>query len=233
MEEVRTSSGPLMPSEKSVKPLMASPEHRALYDDNIANEEEEAEDVIEIDDALDCSLYSTPSGNVPVFGNLETTWVPTRKGDGARSEIMEKMKKIGVYLSDTVDEKKKRMDSYIKDVVKDCKRNIKDYLKFHEDEAQEFRIEYTEKIITVFQQWNLNIKEIGDEEEKLSDAFYKQQKTFKKVRVLQNNTLNGIKDENDEYLKGLENLEDGRLLNNVRTEIKKQMSVLKKKIAGS
>lgn len=33
---------------------------------------------------------------------------------------------------------------------------------------REFRIEYTEKIITVFQQWNLNIKEIGDEEEKLS-----------------------------------------------------------------
>lgn len=33
---------------------------------------------------------------------------------------------------------------------------------------REFRIEYTEKIITLFQQWNFNIKEIGDEEEKLS-----------------------------------------------------------------
>ncbi|XP_049989292.1 synaptonemal complex protein 3-like [Alexandromys fortis] len=186
-------------SEKSVKPLMANPEHIALHHYNIANEKEEVEDVIEIDDGLDCSLYSTPS----------------------------------VGLSDTVDEKKKRMDSYIKDVAKDCKRNIKQYLKFHEDEAREFRIEYTEKIITVFQQWNLNIKEIGDEEEKLSDAFYQQQKTFKKVRMLQNHTLKGIKHENEEYLKGLENLEDGRLLNNVRTEIKKQMSVLKKKIAGS
>lgn len=212
---------------------MASPEHIAIYHYHIANEKEEVEDMIEIDDGLDCSLYSTPSGNVPVFGNLETTWAPTRKDDNAGSEIMEKMRKIGVDLSDTVDEKKKRMDSYIKDVVKDCKRNIKQYLKFHEDEAREFRIEYTEKIITVFQQWNLNIKETGDEEEKLSDVFYQQQKTFKKVRMLQNHTLKGIKHENEEYLKGLENLEDGRLLNNVRTEIKKQMSVLKKKIAES
>lgn len=213
---------------------MANPEHIAMYRNDIANENEAVEEVLEIDDGLDCSLCSTSSGTVPEFGNLETTWVPTRKGDDdSGSELMEKMKKIGVYLSDTVDEKKKRMDSYIKDVVKDCKRNIKQYLKFHEDEAREFRIECTEKIINVFQQWNLNIKEIGGEEEKLSGAFYEQQKTFKKVRALQNHTLKGIKHENEEYLKGLENLEDGRLLNNVRTEIKKQMSELKKKIAES
>lgn len=33
---------------------------------------------------------------------------------------------------------------------------------------RELRIEYTEKIITLFQQWDFNIKEIGMEEEKLS-----------------------------------------------------------------
>nr|XP_048313580.1 synaptonemal complex protein 3-like [Myodes glareolus] len=212
---------------------MANHEHIAIYHYDIDNEKEEVQEVIEIDDGLDSSMYSTPSGQVPVFGNPEKTWVPTRKGDDEGSELKKKMEKIGADLSDTVDEKKKRMDSYIKGVVKDCKRNIKQYLKFHEDEAREFRIEYTEKIITLFQQWNFNIKEIGDEEEKLSDVFYQKQKTFKRARTRQNHSLKEIKQENEEYLKGLENLEDGRLLNNVRTEIKKQMSVLKKKIAGS
>ncbi|CAH6780030.1 Gm773 [Phodopus roborovskii] len=136
-------------------------------------------------------------------------------------------------LQDRLQNNKRRMEAYIKGVVKDCNKSIKQHLKFHEDEVREFKIEYTEQIITLFQQWDFDIKQLGDQEDKLTANFHQQQKTFQQARMIQNHNLKGLKQENEEFLKDLEDLEDGSLLTSVRNEIKKQMTLLQKKITGS
>ena len=46
---------------------MANHEHIAIYHYDIDNEKEEVQEVIEIDDGLDSSMYSTPSGTIHQF----------------------------------------------------------------------------------------------------------------------------------------------------------------------
>ncbi|ERE65421.1 Cor1/Xlr/Xmr family containing protein [Cricetulus griseus] len=223
-------------SEKSVQLPVEQQEHIAVYHYDIDYEREELEEMMEeADNELDYSAgsTSTDAGKSSGYLHPRTRRVPTRKDDNPGNEIMNKTEKIGANLSSAVTEKKRSMKSYIKGVVKDCKKNIKERLKFHEDAAREFRIEYTEQIITVFQEWDLDIKQLGDQEDKLTASFHQQQKTFQQTRMLQNHNLKGLKQENEEFLKDLNDLEDGSLLTSVRSEMKKQMSLLQKKITGS
>ncbi|XP_051034571.1 synaptonemal complex protein 3 [Phodopus roborovskii] len=213
---------------------MENQEHIAIYHYDIDDEKEEVEEVLEeVDNGLDCSAGLTPPERSPEHENPRMTRLPTRKNEDPGTEVKNKMENIGANLSSAVTEKKRRMEAYIKGVVKDCNKSIKQHLKFHEDEVREFKIEYTEQIITLFQQWDFDIKQLGDQEDKLTANFHQQQKTFQQARMIQNHNLKGLKQENEEFLKDLEDLEDGSLLTSVRNEIKKQMTLLQKKITGS
>ncbi|XP_040599835.1 synaptonemal complex protein 3-like [Mesocricetus auratus] len=214
---------------------MESQEHIvAIYHYDIDNEREEVEEVIEVEDnELDYSASSTHTEKSLEYDIPRMPWVPTRKDEDPGTEVMNKMEKIGDNLSSDVTEKKKRMEAYIKGVAQDCKKNIKQHLKFHEDEMREFRIDYTVQIITLFKQWDFDIKQLGDQEDKLTASFHQQQKTFKKTRMLQNYNLKGLKQENEVFLEELQYLEDGSLVTNIRSEMKKQMSLLQKKITGT
>uniref|UniRef100_A0A8C8TZG8 Predicted gene 773 n=1 Tax=Peromyscus maniculatus bairdii TaxID=230844 RepID=A0A8C8TZG8_PERMB len=199
--------------------------HIAIYHYDIDNEKE--------DDGLDHSPDSPPTEKSPVFGNPKKTWVPTRKDDDTGTEVKNKMDNIGADVSSTVTEKKKRMESSIEGVVKDCNKNIKQHLKFHEDELREFKIEFTEKIITVFPQWDLDIKHLGDQEDKLTDIFYQQKNIFEQTKMHQYQGLKRLKRESKAFLKALKDLENGDLLASARSEIKNQMSLLQKKFTDS
>ncbi|XP_036031495.1 synaptonemal complex protein 3-like [Onychomys torridus] len=213
---------------------MENIKHIAIYHYDIDNEKEEVVEVVEkVDDGLDNSADSSPTEKNPVFGNPKKIWVPTRKDDDTGNEVKNKMENIGADVSNAVTEKKKRMELYIKGVVKDCNKNIKQHLKFHEDELREFKIEFTEKIITVFPQWDLDIKHLGDQEDKLTDIFDQQKNIFEETKMCQNQGLKRLTQENKEFLKALKDLENGDLLTSVRSEIKNQMSLLQKKIADS
>ncbi|KAL6034166.1 hypothetical protein STEG23_000473, partial [Scotinomys teguina] len=183
--------------EESGKPLMENYEHIAIHHYDIDNEIEEVEEIVgKIHGGLDCSEDSPPTEKDP-----KKTWVPPEKDDNIGTEVKEKMENIGAVVSSAFTEKKKIMESYIKRVAKDCSKNIKQHLKFHEDELREFRIELTEQIITVFPQWDSDIKRFGDCEDKLTDIFYQKQSIFEQTRMQQNRDLKRLQQENKVFLK--------------------------------
>ncbi|XP_028616052.1 synaptonemal complex protein 3-like [Grammomys surdaster] len=185
------------------------------------------------DDVLDWSTRSIPTARSLVFSNTEKTLArPRRTGRGTRNEVKNRMKNIGAHLNNVVLEKKKRMESYIKDVVKDCDRHIKQHWKVLQDEVRDFKIEYTEQIITLFQQWDSDMKKLGDLEENLTNSFCQQQKTFQQIRSQQRHSLKELKQANEKFLKGMENLEKDKsnVLSSVHNEFKKQMVFLQSKI---
>ncbi|XP_034342045.1 synaptonemal complex protein 3-like [Arvicanthis niloticus] len=185
------------------------------------------------DDFPECSTHSIPTARSLVFSNTEKALVrPRRTGRGPRNEVKNRMKNIGAHLNNAVLEKKKRMESYIKDVVKDCDRHIKQHWKVHQDEVRDFKIEYTEQIITLFQQWDSDMKKVGDLEDNLTNSFYQQQKTFQQIRSRQSHSLKALTQANEKFLKGMENLEKDKnsVLSSVQCEFKKQMVFLQSKI---
>ncbi|XP_055462697.1 synaptonemal complex protein 3-like [Psammomys obesus] len=136
------------------------------------------------------------------------------------------------HLSSDAVENKRRMQSYIKSVVKDCNRNIKEHWKVHQEEMREFKMEYTEQIITVFQQWDSDIMQVEDQENELNGIFNHQEKTFQQTRMLQTDSLKTVKQADDEFLKVLEDLEKNytNVLNSIHNEFQKQKTLLQRKI---
>ncbi|XP_032746194.1 synaptonemal complex protein 3-like [Rattus rattus] len=209
---------------------MDSRKHFSVYSFYSGEDEEE---VGENDDVLEYSTHSTPRARSPVFSNTEKTVVPPRReGRDTRTEVKNRMENIGAHLSNAVLEKKKRMESYIKGAVKDCDKHIKQHWKVHQDEVREFKIEYTEQIITLFHQWDSDMKKVGDLEDNLTSAFCQQQKTFQQSRSRQNHSLKALKQENDKFLKSMENLEKDKssVLSSIHSEFKKQIVFLQRKI---
>ncbi|XP_052026305.1 synaptonemal complex protein 3-like [Apodemus sylvaticus] len=185
------------------------------------------------DDVLEYSAHSTPTARSSLFSKSGKTMVlPRRDRRDKRNEVKNKMENIGVHLSSAVLEKKKRMETYIKGVVKDCDKHIKQHWKAHQDEIREFKIEYTEQIITLFQQWDSDMKKVGDLEESLSSTFCRQQKTFQQTRSRQTHSLKALKQANAKFLKGMENLEKDKsnVLSSIHNEFKKQLVFLQRKI---
>ncbi|XP_060230701.1 synaptonemal complex protein 3-like [Meriones unguiculatus] len=194
---------------------MDKEEHSVIYiiDDSEEEEEEVVEEVIEIkDDDVECSAEST----LTVY----------------KHEVKNKLEKIGAHLSSDVVENKTRMQSYIKSVVKDCNRNIREHWKVHQEEMREFKIEYTEQIITVFKQWDSDIMQVEDEENEINGIFNHQQKTFQQTRMLQADSLKTLKQADDEFLKTWEDLEKNysNVLNSIHNEFQKQKTLLQRKI---
>lgn len=207
-----------------MKPIMDNRKHFSVY--NLDDGEEE-------DDVLEYSAHSTLTARSLVFSNTEKALVPTRMGGtDTRNEVKNRMENIGAHLSSAVVEKKRRMESYIKDVVKDCDKHIKQHWKVHQDEVREFKIEYTEQIITLFQQWDFDMKNVEDLEDNLTSAFCQQQKTFPQTTSRQVHSLKALKQANDTLLKGMENLDkdNSSVLSSIHSEFKKQMAFLERKL---
>ncbi|XP_060230854.1 synaptonemal complex protein 3-like [Meriones unguiculatus] len=216
---------------------MDKEEHSVIYiiDDSEEEEEEEevVEEVIEIkDDDVECSAESTLTEKCKVLGSTEKALVPPRRDGDTGHEVKNKLEKIGAHLSSDVVENKTRMQSYIKSVVKDCNRNIREHWKVHQEEMREFKIEYTEQIITVFKQWDSDIMQVEDQENEINGIFKHQQKTFQQTRMLQTDSLKTLKQADDEFLKVLEDFEKNytNVLNSIHNEFQKQKTLLQRKI---
>nr|XP_021484715.1 synaptonemal complex protein 3-like [Meriones unguiculatus] len=213
---------------------MDKEEHSIIYI-NDDSEEEVVEEVIEIkDDVVECSAESnlTEAENCEVLGSAEKALVPPRRDGDTGHEVRNKLEKIGAQLNSDLVENKTRMQSYIKSVVKDCNRNIKEHWKVHQEEMREFKIEYTEQVITVFKQWDSDIKQVEDQENELTGSFNDEERTFQQARMLQTDNLKAIKQADDEFLKDMQDLEKNysSVLKSIHNEFQKQKTVLQRKI---
>ncbi|XP_021044129.1 synaptonemal complex protein 3-like [Mus pahari] len=188
---------------------------------NFDDGEEEEEDVLE------CSEPTTLTARSPLFSNTEKALDPP----DTRNEVEKRMENIGAHLCSAVAEKEERMKSYIKDVVKDCDKHIKQHWQVHQDELREFKIEYTKQIITLFQQWDFDMKKVGNLEDNLTSAFCQQQKTFQQTTSRQIHSLKALKQANDKFLEGMENLDkdESSVLSSIHSEFEKQTAFLERK----
>ncbi|XP_055462694.1 synaptonemal complex protein 3-like [Psammomys obesus] len=214
---------------------MDKEEHSVIYiNDDSEEEEEEVEEVIEIkDDDVECSAESNLTAEkCEVLGSDEKALVPPRRDGDTGHEVRNKLEKIGAQLNSDLVENKTRMQSYIKSVVKDCNRNIKEHWKAHQEEMREFKIEYTEQVITVFKQWDSDIKQVEDQENELTGSFNHEERIFQQTRMLQTDNLKALKQADDKFLKDLQNLEKNysNVLKSIHNEFQKQKTVLQGKI---
>ncbi|KAM8964843.1 synaptonemal complex protein 3-like isoform 1-T3 [Sarcophilus harrisii] len=72
---------------------------------------------------------------------------------------------------------------------------------------QKLNREYSQHFLTLFQQWDLDIKKTKEEEAKLANIFQQQLKIFQQARMIRSHRLNTIKHLYEQFSKNLEDLE--------------------------
>ncbi|XP_023572659.1 synaptonemal complex protein 3 [Octodon degus] len=147
-------------------------------------------------------------------------------------EVQNMLEKFGADINKALLAKRKRLETYTKASFKSSSQKIEHVWKTQQEQRQKLNQEYSEQFLTVFQQWDTDLKKVEEQEEKLMNILRQQQKVFQQCRIVQNQRLKTVKQLYEEYIKSLEDLEKNHdnLLSGTQNELKKEMAMLQKKI---
>uniref|UniRef100_A0A8C0XUB8 XLR/SYCP3/FAM9 domain-containing protein n=2 Tax=Castor canadensis TaxID=51338 RepID=A0A8C0XUB8_CASCN len=147
-------------------------------------------------------------------------------------EVQNMLENFGADINKALLAKRKRLEVYTKASFKTSNQKIEQVWKTQQEHRQKLNKEYSQQFLTLFQQWEIDMKKVEEQEEKLSNVFRQHQKVFQQTRVAQNQRLKTIRQLYEQLVKGLEDLEknNGTLLSGTQTELKKEMAMLQKKI---
>eukprot|EP00071_Canis_lupus_P025571 XP_022259128.1 synaptonemal complex protein 3 isoform X2 [Canis lupus familiaris] len=128
--------------------------------------------------------------------------------------------------------KRKRLELYTKASLKTSNQKIEHVWKTQQEQRQKLNQEYSQQFVTLFQQWEMDMQKIEEQEEKLANLFRQQQKIFQQSRIVQSQRLKTVRQLYEQFVKNMEELEKNHdnLLTGAQNELKKEMSMLQKKI---
>uniref|UniRef100_A0A8B9FH53 XLR/SYCP3/FAM9 domain-containing protein n=1 Tax=Amazona collaria TaxID=241587 RepID=A0A8B9FH53_9PSIT len=128
--------------------------------------------------------------------------------------------------------KRKRLEMYTKASLKTSNQKIEHVWKTQQEQRQKLNHEFSQQFLTLFQQWDVDVQKAEEQEEKLANMLRQQQKVFQQARIVQSQRLKTIKQLYEQFLKSMEELEKSNenLLVGVQNELRKEMTMLQKKI---
>uniref|UniRef100_A0A2K6E7G2 XLR/SYCP3/FAM9 domain-containing protein n=1 Tax=Macaca nemestrina TaxID=9545 RepID=A0A2K6E7G2_MACNE len=131
---------------------------------------------------------------------------------------------VGVDINKALLAKRKRLEMYTKTSLKTSNQKIEHVWKTQQDQRQKLNQEYSQQFLTLFQQWDLDIK--------ILNMFRQQQKILQQSRIVQSQRLKTIRQLYEQFIKSMEELEKNHdyLLTGAQNEFKKEMAMLQKKI---
>ncbi|KAM8964840.1 synaptonemal complex protein 3-like isoform 1-T3 [Sarcophilus harrisii] len=136
---------------------------------------------------------------------------PGRAGDvpeeGVRREIQNMLERLGVKFNQVLLGKRKRLEMYAEASLKRSYQKIEHIWTTYKEQRQKLNREYSQHFLTLFQQWDLDIKKTKEEEAKLANIFKQQLKIFQQARMIRIQRLNEIKHLYEKFSKNLEDLE--------------------------
>ncbi|KAM3833422.1 synaptonemal complex protein 3 [Vipera latastei] len=152
--------------------------------------------------------------------------------DDVGGEVQNMLERFGADINKALLAKRKRLEMYTKASLKTSNQKIEFVWKTQQEQRQKINHEYSEQFLHVFQQWDADIQKAEEQEEKLTNVFRQQQKAFQQARIVQSQRLKTIKQLYEQFIKSVEDMEKTHesLLAGAQSELRKEMSMLQKKI---
>ncbi|XP_041594296.1 synaptonemal complex protein 3 [Vulpes lagopus] len=180
---------------------------------------------------LSGSEEDVPEGKTPVIdkhGKKRTSAVFEDVG----GEVQNMLERFGADINKALLAKRKRLELYTKASLKTSNQKIEHVWKTQQEQRQKLNQEYSQQFVTLFQQWEMDMQKIEEQEEKLANLFRQQQKIFQQSRIVQSQRLKTVRQLYEQFVKNMEELEKNHdnLLTGAQNELKKEMAMLQKKI---
>ncbi|CAO2581339.1 Synaptonemal complex protein 3 [Lemmus lemmus] len=147
-------------------------------------------------------------------------------------EVQNMLEKFGADINKALLAKRKRIEMYTKASFKASNQKIEQIWKTQQEEIQKLNSEYSQQLMSMFQQWELDMQKFEEQGEKLTNLFRQQQKIFQQSRIVQSQRLKAIKQLHEHFIKSLEEVEksNDNLFTGTQNELKKEMAMLQKKV---
>ncbi|XP_074133745.1 synaptonemal complex protein 3-like isoform X1 [Sminthopsis crassicaudata] len=159
------------------------------------------------DSRADAEEGGTAAGEKPGVKRSATVTAAAALKEGLRREIQSMLETFGGQFNEVLLAKKKRLEMHTEPFLKRNTQKIEDIWKTHKEQRQKLNQEYSQQFLTLFQQWHLDVKKTKEEEAKLANIIQQQLKMFQKGRKIQSQRLNTIKQQYEQFLKDMEDLE--------------------------
>ncbi|KAE8606262.1 hypothetical protein XENTR_v10010650 [Xenopus tropicalis] len=143
-------------------------------------------------------------------------------------EVQNMLGRFGADISKALMAKRKRLETYTKASLKTSNQKIENVWKTQQDDRQKLSSEYSQQFGDLCQRWEADAQKAEEQDEKLTNMIRQQQKLFHQARIVQNQRLKTIRQDNEQFLKNMSDLE--KTHENAQNELKKEMALLQKKI---
>ncbi|XP_052021733.1 synaptonemal complex protein 3 [Apodemus sylvaticus] len=147
-------------------------------------------------------------------------------------EVQNMLEKFGADINKALLAKRKRIEMYTKASFKASNQKIEQIWKTQQEEIQKLNNEYSQQLMSMLQQWELEMQKFEEQGEKLTNLFRQQQKNFQQSRIVQSQRMKAIKQIHEQFIKNLEDVEkaNDNLFTGTQSELKKEMAMLQKKV---
>ncbi|BFZ04154.1 hypothetical protein BsWGS_07193 [Bradybaena similaris] len=147
-------------------------------------------------------------------------------------EMQKMLEGFGADISKTLSNKRKRMEQLTQASLKNTNKKVEEVWRTQQQARNKLQDEFSKQVNSVYQQWELDIDKIKEQEEKLNTLFKQQQKLFQQSRIVQCQRLKTVRELCEQFVKGLEELENNRQSQqaSLQGELKKEMQLLQKRI---
>ncbi|KAI5617564.1 synaptonemal complex protein 3 [Silurus asotus] len=151
---------------------------------------------------------------------------------GAGNEVQTMLEKFGADISKAMQAKRKRLEAFTKSSLKGSNQKIEQLWKTQHSQRQKLTQEYSQQVLSVLRQWEIDVQKSEEQEEKLNNLFQQQQKFFQQARVVQGQKMKTIKELYEQFIKNMDEMEKSHeaFLQGAQMELKKEMALLQKKI---
>ncbi|KAJ3596191.1 hypothetical protein NHX12_002600 [Muraenolepis orangiensis] len=192
-----------------------------VFDFNIKENEEDARDETPIVDKS-----SKKRGSADFAADCPEA------GGAVGNEVQSMLERFGADISKVMQAKRKRLETLTKTSLKGSHHKLEQLWNSQYNQRQKLTQDYSQQVSSVLQQWESEALRAEEQEEKLNILFRQQQKLFQQAKAAQSSKLKNIKELYEQFIKNMEEMEKSHeaFLQGAQQELKKEMTVLQKKI---
>ncbi|KAM5128790.1 synaptonemal complex protein 3-like [Callospermophilus lateralis] len=148
------------------------------------------------------------------------------------NELRNMLAKFQGDIKKVLQAKRRNLKMSISASVKTIQQKIEHVLKIQHEQREELYEEYSQQFATLVQMWNLDVKKVKEQGEKLAGIFQQQQKAFQQSQFVQSQKMKAFRELCEQYLESLQDIEEnhGNVLAGEHSELRKQMAILQTKL---
>ncbi|XP_077374026.1 synaptonemal complex protein 3 isoform X1 [Festucalex cinctus] len=148
------------------------------------------------------------------------------------SEVHNMLERFGADINKVMLSKRKRLESLTNTYMSGGQQKMEQLWNNYHKQRQKMTQECSQQLSSVVQQWQTDVEQMHEQEEKLHSLMRQQQKVVQQSKVLQKQKVEAMQELFKNFVKNMEEMEKSHedVVHRAQQELRKEMATMQKKI---